>query len=420
MRRSTEPAMRPRVRPAVTLAVLGVAAMFGLATTAALGQSAVALPGVANPAIAPASSGASSGAAASRAPAAPGAKPWATIGRPATAAEIKAWDIDVRADFTGLPPGSGSVSKGQDIWDAQCASCHGTFGEATDVFAPIVGGTTQADIRTGRVANLARADYPQRTTLMKLSQLSTLWDYINRAMPWNAPKSLSVEEVYAVTAYILHLGDIVPADFTLSDRNIREVQNLLPNRNGMQVWDGLWDVRGKPDVTNVACMQNCDVEPQVRSTLPEHARDSHGNLALQDRLIGGTRGADTTQPASREPQRLALAALSGASASGASGAPGTPGTSVSVAATSPDKLPAELARNAACMSCHGLDKRIVGPSFREVSDRYKADAKSLDLLVGRVRNGSTGAWGPIPMPAQPQVAATEAASIVKWILDGAR
>nr|HRO61461.1 cytochrome c [Burkholderiaceae bacterium] len=182
------------------------------------------------------------------------ARPWAGIGRAATPAEIAAWDIDVRADFTGLPPGSGSVDEGMEIWDAQCASCHGTFGESNEVFTPIVGGTTQEDIRTGRVANLLRADFPQRTTLMKLSQLSTLWDYINRAMPWNAPKSLSVDEVYAVTAYILNLGDIVPADFVLSHENVAEVQQRLPNRNGKKFFEPMWSVAGKPDVQGDACM----------------------------------------------------------------------------------------------------------------------------------------------------------------------
>src|SRR5437868_7852062 len=154
------------------------------------------------------------------------------VGRPATPAEVKAWDIDVRPDFKGLPPGSGSVGKGQKVWDEKCASCHGTFGESNEVFAPIVGGTTAADIKSGRTAALVTGDVA-RTTLMKLPTISTLWDYVNRAMPWNAPKSLSTEEVYAVVAYILNLGDIVPADFVLSDRNIGEVQAMLPNRNGM-------------------------------------------------------------------------------------------------------------------------------------------------------------------------------------------
>ncbi|HMN58232.1 MAG TPA: cytochrome c, partial [Ottowia sp.] len=155
------------------------------------------------------------------------------IGRAATPAEVKAWDIDVRPDFKGLPSGSGSVDQGQEIWESKCASCHGVFGESNSVFNPLVGGTTKDDVKTGHVATLKRNDYPGRTTLMKVPTVSTLWDYINRAMPWNAPKSLKPDEVYAVTAYLLNLGDVLPADFTLSDKNIAEVQKLMPNRNGM-------------------------------------------------------------------------------------------------------------------------------------------------------------------------------------------
>ncbi|MEY4014820.1 MAG: hypothetical protein RLZZ290_1684 [Pseudomonadota bacterium] len=220
------------------------------------------------------------------------------IGRTATTAEVKAWDIDVRPDFKGLPAGSGSVAKGQDVWEAQCASCHGVFGESGEVFTPIVGGTTAEDMKSGKVANLKRLDYPQRTTLMKVATVSTLWDYINRAMPWTSPKSLSTEEVYSVVAYILHMGDILPANFVLSDKNIAEVQAKMPNRNGMNTNHGLWDLKGKPDVKNVACMKDCKKEVNITSFLPGSAVDSHGNLIEQNRPIGPTRGLDTSKPKS--------------------------------------------------------------------------------------------------------------------------
>ena len=125
------------------------------------------------------------------------------IGRPATPKELAAWDIDVRPDFKGLPKGSGSVAQGMDVWEAKCASCHGVFGESNEVFTPLVGGTTKNDVKTGRVARLTDPGFPGRTTLMKVATVSTLWDYIHRAMPWNAPKTLSHDEVYAVLAYLL-------------------------------------------------------------------------------------------------------------------------------------------------------------------------------------------------------------------------
>ena len=105
------------------------------------------------------------------------------IGRNATPAEVIAWDIDVRPDFKGVPKGSGSVAQGQVIWESKCASCHGVFGESNEIFTPIAGGTTTDDVKTGRVASLADRKQPQRTTLMKVPTVSTLWDYIYRAMP---------------------------------------------------------------------------------------------------------------------------------------------------------------------------------------------------------------------------------------------
>ena len=150
------------------------------------------------------------------------------LGRAATPKELAAWDIDVRPDFKGLPKGSGSVSQGQDVWEGKCASCHGVFGESNEVFSPLVGGTTAKDIETGRVARLTDPGFPGRTTLMKVPTVSTLWDYINRAMPWNAPKTLKTDEVYAVTAFLLNLGGIVPDDFVLSDQTMAQAQARLP------------------------------------------------------------------------------------------------------------------------------------------------------------------------------------------------
>ena len=218
------------------------------------------------------------------------ANPWSAVGRAATPAEVKAWDIDVRADFKGLPPGQGSVAQGELLWEAKCASCHGSFGESNEVFTPLIGGTTRDDIARGRVASLTAGGVPHRTLFMKLSKVSTLWDYIHRAMPWNAPKSLSADEVYAATAYLLSLADVVPADFTLSDQNIAEVQKRLPNRDGKVFARDLWEVSGKGDVKNTACMANCPVDGKVTSAFPDSEWSSNGNLAEQNRWVGPVRG----------------------------------------------------------------------------------------------------------------------------------
>ena len=305
------------------------------------------------------------------------------VGRPATPAEIAAWDIDVRADFKGLPAGSGSVERGQAVWDARCAECHGTFGESNQVFQPIVGGTTAEDIKTGHAKALATGG-EARTTLMKLATISTLWDYVRRAMPWNAPKTLSTDDVYAVVAYILNLGDIVPGDFVLSDRNIAEVQQKLPNRNGLARMAGLAEIRGTPDVKNVACMKDCPVEGRVMSSLPEEAEGSHGDLQQQNRPIGPTRGLKV----------------------------GGSGPVKQAAAPTVEDL---LARNH-CMSCHSVKEKLIGPAFRDVATRYKGEAGIEAKLAAKLRQGGSGAWGSTPMPSHPQMSQSEATALVRWVL----
>lgn len=217
------------------------------------------------------------------------------IGRPATASEIAAWDIDVRADFAGLPAGAGSVVQGEKVWIARCVSCHGEFAESPLVFPPLIGGTTRADIERGRVAALSSSSENSKTTIMKLATVSTLWDYIRRAMPFDAPKSLKVDEVYAVTAFLLNLADIVPADFTLTEKNIADVQSRMPNRNGNTTDHGMLRVDGKPDLTSKACMSDCPVNFGSIVVLPSTVNGLNGNLAEQDRPWGTIRGIDTSR-----------------------------------------------------------------------------------------------------------------------------
>ena len=324
------------------------------------------------------------------------------VGRHATAKEVARWDIDVRPDFKGLPPGSGSVAKGQDVWEGKCAQCHGIFGESNEVFSPLVGGTTAADIKTGRVANLSRTDFPGRTTLMKVATVSTLWDYINRAMPWTNPKTLTTEEVYSVTAFLLSLANIVPDDFTLSDKNIGEVQQRMPNRNGMTTEHALWpgkEFKGsdKPDTANKICMKDCAPEPKLTSLLPDFARNAHGNLADQNRLVGPQKGADTTRPEGKA----------------------SPGASL-VTPPKPEvageaKAPTALLTKHNCLACHGMDKKVVGPGFNDIAKKH---AGKEDYLVNKIRTGGVGVWGQIPMPPQ-SLAEADAQTIASWIAKGA-
>jgi cytochrome c len=319
------------------------------------------------------------------------------IGRAATPGELAAWDIDVRPDFKGLPPGRGTVAQGQQLWEAQCAGCHGVFGESNEVFAPLVGGTTARDIESGRVATLRDPNYPQRTMMMKLSQLSTLWDYIRRAMPWTAPKTLAPDQVYALTAYLLHLAEVLPADFELSDRNMGQVQARLPNRDGKTLDHALWPgpelgTRRKPDVQGSACMRDCPVEPTIASFIPDHARNAHGDLAAQQRIVGPQRGAATApRPAAASAQALAAASAQPVAA---------------------------LLHKHACIACHQVDAKLVGPSFKDVAARHAARGDAVQFLAARIREGGVGQWGTIPMPPQ-SIDEAEARAIAAWLAAGA-
>ena len=322
------------------------------------------------------------------------------IGRMATGAEIAAWDIDVRPDFKGLPAGSGTVAVGQEIWDQRCASCHGTFAESNEIFTPIVGGTTKQDIERGRVASLTDPKQPQRTTVMKVATLSSLFDYIYRAMPWNAPRSLTADETYALLAHILNLAEIVPDSFSLSNLNIAEVQQRMPNRFGMTTAHGLWNARGKPDVKATACMQDCAAFVQIGSVLPEYARNAHNNLAEQNRPWGPYRGVDTTLPP--------LRALAN---NGVLPAP----TGVLVAPPTSGK---KLFAKHNCSACHRADTELVGPALRDIAKRYQGKPDAVAILEKKIRNGGAGVWGNIAMPAHDTIRESDIASLVSWILEG--
>jgi S-disulfanyl-L-cysteine oxidoreductase SoxD len=140
------------------------------------------------------------------------------IGRPATPAEIAGWNIDIGRDGSNLPPGSGSVERGRIVFSEQCAACHGDNGQ---------GGV--GDRLVGGEGSLATAK-PIRTVGSYWPYASTLFDYIRRAMPQNAPQSLGNEDVYAVSAYILSLNGIVPANAVLDAKSLAAIK--MPNRDG--------------------------------------------------------------------------------------------------------------------------------------------------------------------------------------------
>jgi S-disulfanyl-L-cysteine oxidoreductase SoxD len=150
------------------------------------------------------------------------------IGHAATPAEIAGWDIDVRGDGQGLPPGRGSARNGAKIFAEQCAACHGANGEGKP-----------ADELVGGFGTLATAK-PVRTVGSYWPYATTLFDFIRRAMPFAAPQSLSADQVYAVSAYILYLNGIVAEDAVLDAHTLPAI--AMPNRNGFTSPDPRPDV----------------------------------------------------------------------------------------------------------------------------------------------------------------------------------
>jgi cytochrome c len=158
------------------------------------------------------------------------------IGRTATDAEIAGWNIDIGRDGANLPPGSGTVEHGREVFAQQCGACHGEKGE---------GGI--GDRLVGGEGTLASAK-PIKTVGSYWPYAPTLFDYIRRAMPQNAPQSLSNEDVYAVSAYILNMNGLLPENAILDAKSLSAIK--MPNRK-MFVGDP------RPDVKNPACEKGC-------------------------------------------------------------------------------------------------------------------------------------------------------------------
>ncbi|QWG23891.1 cytochrome c [Bradyrhizobium sediminis] len=197
------------------------------------------------------------GAAAMIAATAAGAAETGTFGygKPASPAEIAGWNIDVRGeDGAGLPPGSGSVNKGADVFSEQCAACHGTFGEGEGRFPKLVGGK-----------GTLKDDRPELTVGSYWPFAPTLWDYINRAMPMPAPHTLSADDVYALTAYILNLNDIVPGEFVADRDSLPKVK--MPNRDSF-IWTD-----PRPDTMAKPCMSACANPADVKISSTAEGRD---------------------------------------------------------------------------------------------------------------------------------------------------
>ena len=169
------------------------------------------------------------------------------IGSTPTAAEIANLDIDIRPDGKGLPTGRGTMAEGEPIYAEKCGSCHGEFGEGAGRFPVLVG---------GEVEDLAYADRPEKTIGSYWPFASTLYDYIYRAMPYGDAQSLTADETYAITAFLLAMNNVIDEDFVLDQDSFKTIK--MPNAPHF-----VDDPR--PDTRNVACMADCGEQVKIVS-----------------------------------------------------------------------------------------------------------------------------------------------------------
>lgn len=210
------------------------------------------------------------------------------LGRTALPEEIAAWDIDIRPDGLGLPVGSGDVFTGEELYIDYCSACHGDFGEAVGRWPVLAGGRGTLD-----------GEDPHKTIGSYWPYLSTVWDYVHRAMPYGAAQALSDDEVYAITAYLMYLNDMVDDDFELSNENFLEV--AMPNEAAF-----FMDDRATTELTAFSaepCMENCaqSVEITSRASVLSVTPEGERAAATPAAVVEEAAATPAAEPAAAEP-----------------------------------------------------------------------------------------------------------------------
>jgi len=264
------------------------------------------------------------------------------LGRAALPEEIAAWNKDVRPDGVGLPVGSGDALVGEEVFAEKCAACHGDFAEGIDNWPKLAGG----------MGTLNRKD-PLKTVGSYWPHVSTLWDYINRSMPFGAAQTLEPDEVYAMVAYILYSNNLIADDYVLSNENLAAIE--LPNANGFFLDNR--DATEYAQFSAPACMENCkeDVKITMHATVldvtPGDPTDGAGAPA------GAAGEGGTAAPAAAEPEQKAEEPAA---------------TEVAVAAADPAMIEAGAKVFKKCAACHKVGdgaKNATGPMLNGIVDR---------------------------------------------------
>jgi len=305
------------------------------------------------------------------------------LGRTALENEIAAWDVDILPDGRGLPEGSGDVLTGEEVFVDQCAACHGDFAEGVDNWPVLAGGFD----------TLADAD-PVKTVGSYWPYLSTVWDYVHRSMPFGAAGTLTADETYAITAYILYSNDLVDDDFVLSHENFTEVE--MHNADGFVIDD-------RPETeysewNTEPCMENCkeQVEITMRSvflvdTPPEGGTDSVMNPATVEGLptFTATGPSFVTEAAAKPVEEASVTPAAQEEA-----APADEGAKLVAAGETVFRK---------CKACHAIGdgaKNKIGPQLTGIMGRTMGASDGFKYSNGFVEANAAGTvWTPEEMAA---------------------
>lgn len=287
------------------------------------------------------------------------------LGREALPEEVAAWNLDVSPDGTGLPAGSGNALDGEPIFEENCAVCHGSFAEGVDNWPKLAGGD----------GTLADKD-PLKTVGSYWPYLSTVFDYVHRSMPFGNAQSLSPDEVYAITAYILYSNDLIDDDFELSPETWAEVE--MPNAEGFIVDDraeteySIW--RAEP------CMENCkeSVEITMRATVLDVTPDEEGAEPAAEEAAAEPSVVETAdEPVVEE----------------AAAEPAAEEAPVEVAAVDPELVAAGEKVFGKCKACHQIGdgaKNRTGPQLNNVIGREVGSVEGFKYSNAMADHG--GVW----------------------------